>query len=107
MEKLKEIPSEIVFAILTWLPVKALDRFKCVSKSWSSIILQPEFVKSHRPSGCILLNIDISMKKGLFYASINVRGDSLRHEQIEDLKTETFVQRLSMPCFGYDNITPF
>ncbi|KAG4970278.1 hypothetical protein JHK82_035966 [Glycine max] len=33
--------------ILSWLPVKALLRFRCVCKSWKSLMLDLSFVKLH------------------------------------------------------------
>ncbi|XP_058181106.1 F-box/kelch-repeat protein At3g06240-like [Rhododendron vialii] len=44
---LPNLPSEIVFYILSRLPVKSLCRFKSVSKSWLAQITDPQFVKSH------------------------------------------------------------
>ncbi|KAG5046239.1 hypothetical protein AAZX31_06G172700 [Glycine max] len=41
------ILDEVVVEILSWVPVKALMRFRCVSKSWNSLILDPTFVKLH------------------------------------------------------------
>ncbi|KAL0363267.1 UNVERIFIED_CONTAM: F-box protein [Sesamum calycinum] len=41
------LPHELVFEILSWLPVSSLLRFKCVSKRWSSTIQDPAFVDVH------------------------------------------------------------
>ncbi|KAL8026523.1 hypothetical protein ABFX02_14G033700 [Erythranthe guttata] len=43
----KHIPVEIIDQILYNLPVKSLLRFKCVSKSWLSMITNKDFVKRH------------------------------------------------------------
>ncbi|KAL3515817.1 hypothetical protein ACH5RR_022719 [Cinchona calisaya] len=42
------LPDELMWEILTWLPVKSLMRFRCVSKHWRSIIRNPSFVNSYR-----------------------------------------------------------
>ncbi|KAK8661921.1 hypothetical protein V6N13_091509 [Hibiscus sabdariffa] len=39
--------TDVITDILRVLPVKALTRFKCVSKSWDSLIKDPHFVKLH------------------------------------------------------------
>ncbi|XP_058211731.1 F-box protein CPR1-like [Rhododendron vialii] len=44
---LPDVPGQIVYDILSRLPVKSLCRFKLVSKSWLALITDPEFVKSH------------------------------------------------------------
>ena len=41
------LPQELIIQILLRLPVKSLLRFKCVSKSWLSLITDPHFAKSH------------------------------------------------------------
>ncbi|KAL6145904.1 hypothetical protein ACLB2K_056587 [Fragaria x ananassa] len=41
------LPEEMIVLVLTWLPVKSLIRFTCVSKRFHSIILSdPKFAKS-------------------------------------------------------------
>ena len=39
--------DDLVYEILTWVPVKSLIRFRCVSKSWYSTITSHKFIKTH------------------------------------------------------------
>ncbi|GAU41600.1 hypothetical protein TSUD_196700 [Trifolium subterraneum] len=41
------LPHELIIQILLGLPVKSLTRFKCVCKSWFSLICDPHFANSH------------------------------------------------------------
>ncbi|KAL0398716.1 UNVERIFIED_CONTAM: F-box protein [Sesamum radiatum] len=41
------LPHELIFEILSWLPVCSILRFKCVSKRWSSTIQDLAFVDVH------------------------------------------------------------
>jgi hypothetical protein len=41
------LPYDVVFDILTRLPVKSIIRFRCVSKSWNSILTSPDFINTH------------------------------------------------------------
>ncbi|KAH9707661.1 F-box protein [Citrus sinensis] len=43
----KPIPSEIIYDILTKLPIKSLMRFRCLSKLCSSYITAPSFAELH------------------------------------------------------------
>nr|XP_016504449.1 PREDICTED: putative F-box protein At1g32420 [Nicotiana tabacum] len=42
------IPHEIIFEILKKIPVKSLMRFRCVSKSFCSLISEPLFIEAHQ-----------------------------------------------------------
>ncbi|KAJ6423036.1 hypothetical protein OIU84_024044 [Salix udensis] len=42
------IPQELVAEILAKLPAKSLMRFRCVCRTWSSLIRDPFFVKLHQ-----------------------------------------------------------
>lgn len=41
------IPGELIAEILSFLPVKTITRFKCVSKYWNTLISDPKFVYKH------------------------------------------------------------
>jgi len=41
------LPEEVIFDILLRLPVKSLLQLKCVSKSWKTLISNPQFAKTH------------------------------------------------------------
>ncbi|XP_059451338.1 F-box/kelch-repeat protein At3g06240-like [Corylus avellana] len=43
----RELPEDLLTEILSKLPVKSLGRFKCVSKSWCSLITYPNFITKH------------------------------------------------------------
>nr|XP_043607670.1 F-box/kelch-repeat protein At3g06240-like [Erigeron canadensis] len=42
------IPPDIITDILYRLPAKSIGRFRCVSKSWLSLLSDPKFIKTHR-----------------------------------------------------------
>lgn len=39
------LPHDLIVEILSWVPMKYLLRFRCVSKTWKSLIFHPIFVK--------------------------------------------------------------
>ncbi|KAM3216273.1 hypothetical protein P3L10_025714 [Capsicum annuum] len=44
------IPHELIFEILKRLLAKSLMRFRCVSKSFASLISDPLFIEAHQKS---------------------------------------------------------
>ncbi|KAF3633441.1 hypothetical protein FXO38_25592 [Capsicum annuum] len=47
METHQHFSCDIVWEISTYLPVKSLMRFKCVSKAWNTMMQCPNFARSH------------------------------------------------------------
>ena len=41
------LPDELITEVLSFLDVKSLMRFKCLSKSWNSLTSDPFFVELH------------------------------------------------------------
>ncbi|XP_030924560.1 F-box/kelch-repeat protein At3g23880-like [Quercus lobata] len=56
------LPDDLVYDILTRLPVKSLIRFRCVSRSWYCTITDSDFITKHLEranllsNGCLLCN---------------------------------------------------
>ena len=49
---------ELIVEILSWLPVKSLLPFRCVCKSWMSLISDPHFVKLHLHRSATCADLD-------------------------------------------------
>ncbi|XP_023910064.1 F-box/kelch-repeat protein At3g23880-like [Quercus suber] len=62
------LPEEVVLQILYKIPVKSLIRFRCVSKSWNSLITSSAFIHSHlTPSLSLPSNSDKLIVKDYDY----------------------------------------
>ncbi|BFG29817.1 hypothetical protein CerSpe_160900 [Prunus speciosa] len=67
-----DFPSDIILEILSRLPVKLLCRFRCVSKSWRSLIADPDFVKMHLNKA--IENEDIfNQRRRLIFTDVSIR----------------------------------
>ncbi|KAK4733595.1 hypothetical protein R3W88_007856 [Solanum pinnatisectum] len=119
------IPQDITIQIFLCLPAKSLMRFKCVSKFYNTIVLEPYFVeirssnysKINRVIECLggvfyfveirssnysKINRVIECLGGVFY-SIEEDGNATKSYQLDNFdKLCHHFDRVSN-CFGYDN----
>jgi F-box interacting protein len=75
------LPDDLIIEVLSFLTVKLLMRFRCVCKSWNSLISNPSFIKIHqnkseRNKQIIRIERDFSriVSKCLIVNSLPVRG---------------------------------
>ncbi|XP_059658886.1 F-box/kelch-repeat protein At3g23880-like [Cornus florida] len=52
----QSLPCDVIYTILSKLPVKSLFQLRCVCKSWRDIISEPKFSKSHLTESIKLVN---------------------------------------------------
>nr|ACH54089.1 SFBB16-alpha [Pyrus x bretschneideri] len=118
-----ETPEDKVVEILSRLPPKSLMRFKCVRKSWCTIINSPSFVAKHLSNTvdnkfssftCILFNrsqvhvfADRSWKRDVFWSMINLSIESDEHNlhyDVEDLNIPFPMEvQDNVQLYGYCN----
>uniref|UniRef100_A0A7N2R6E2 F-box domain-containing protein n=2 Tax=Quercus lobata TaxID=97700 RepID=A0A7N2R6E2_QUELO len=70
----ESLPDHIIHEILTWLPVKSLIRFRCVSKSWYSTITSRIFINMHLDRAISLFNYNSSNHNGYLLYSLVPMG---------------------------------
>jgi F-box interacting protein len=103
----EHVPDDVVFEILTRLPVKSLIRFRCVSKSCFSIITNPDFIKTHIDQAKSLSNNNGYL---LYMQRIGDNFYSLREELCTVVcnsdKTFSHVSRFQIP-FSHFKIVGF
>ncbi|XP_050133504.1 F-box/kelch-repeat protein At3g06240-like [Malus sylvestris] len=111
-----ETPEDKVVEILSRLSPKSLMRFKCVHKSWCTIINSPSFVAKHLSNTvdnkfssftCILFNRcqvhvfpDRSWKRDVFWSMINLSIDSDEHNLHYDVED----RNIPFPIEVQDNV---
>ncbi|WVZ14133.1 hypothetical protein V8G54_011699 [Vigna mungo] len=54
---------DLILKIMSWLPIKSLMRFRCVSKTWNLLIFNPDLAKLHLKRSSINPQILLLFKK--------------------------------------------
>ncbi|KNA21367.1 hypothetical protein SOVF_043850 [Spinacia oleracea] len=80
-------PTEIIAEILSRTPVKSLLRFKCVCKSWNSLIKCPNFIKLHL-NQTLISNSDryllkASLDAPFYYAELDLHPHHLSFTELD------------------------
>ncbi|XP_019227264.1 PREDICTED: putative F-box protein At4g09190 [Nicotiana attenuata] len=86
------IPNEAVFGILKWLPAKSLMRFRCISKSFCSLISEPLFIQEHGKSFIaqfLVSHVTLTQKEVTYNLS--------QRKEHQDLACP--IEYLDEPCF--------
>jgi len=58
------LPDELIVEVLSFLPVNSLVQFKCVCKSWKTLISHPTFVKLHLKRSARNKHIALNSRNG-------------------------------------------
>ena len=97
----EHLPHDIMFDILTRLPVKSLIRFCLVSKSWYSTITSPIFITKHLDRANSLSNTN-NNKNGYLLSTVQKNKDRSSCEEWTRLvynsdRTLTQISRVEIP----------
>ncbi|XP_017250515.1 putative F-box protein At1g33530 [Daucus carota subsp. sativus] len=93
MASINQLAEDLIFEILSWLPVLSLLRCTSVCKSWKSIISNPYFIQAH---------LAISQKKQHPFSTLRVVSKS---DESQDLFMDTLGEnsvKLSLPRYISD-----
>jgi len=96
--------DDLIVEVLPFLPVKSLLRFRCVSKSWKTLISDPTFVKLHlQKSQSQKLNSSLfTIFTGftLFTGKEHLNDDELEEEySVVRYPIDRIFENLSFTCF--------
>ncbi|XP_023743197.1 F-box/kelch-repeat protein At3g06240 [Lactuca sativa] len=107
MSAMKNLPPDIIEAILVRLPAKSLSRFKSVSKHWCSLISNPQFITTHlhlnhHPTSCKLIcfSRNTNNKKCLCSIDLNLNSDDVSANEVSFLPPPVMWEIIWGSCNG-------
>ncbi|KAH0739079.1 hypothetical protein KY290_037784 [Solanum tuberosum] len=95
------MPNDIILNILLRLPVKSLLQFKCVCKSWRSLIEDPQFIKHHYD----MSKSDVNRHKIFLTGGICDNMDNYFYSVDAPLQYDSVVSVLETPIPGINTLT--
>ncbi|XP_015170259.1 F-box/kelch-repeat protein At3g06240-like [Solanum tuberosum] len=95
------MPNDIILNILLRLPIKSLLRFKCVCKSWRSLIEDPQFIKHHYD----MSKSDVNRHKIFLTGGICDNMDNYFYSVDAPLQYDSVVSVLETPIPGINTLS--
>ncbi|XP_075643628.1 F-box/kelch-repeat protein At3g23880-like [Castanea sativa] len=91
------LPEEVALEILHRLPVKSLIRFRCVSKSWNSLITSSVFINSH-----LTRSLSLPSNSNKLIVGHCVDNPLVEHYKLIDDNNDSFdqIQNIELPLMS-------
>ncbi|KAG8380412.1 hypothetical protein BUALT_Bualt06G0012700 [Buddleja alternifolia] len=96
----EKIAEDIIEEILSWLPVKSLLKFRCVSKSWRSLIGSKRFIKTHLKNSSTTSNLK---RHGIITSTYGSYNHKLQYYSLHSLLHKHAIHSID---FNYPYIYP-
>ncbi|XP_021724472.1 putative F-box protein At1g32420 [Chenopodium quinoa] len=93
------LPEELLHQIIIRLPVKSLLRFRCVCKSWCSLISSSNFILSQLHHNQIDENYDVLFRKYLLDLKEEIYSIHTDNEEFQEIETLDFHFKSSSDYF--------
>nr|XP_020188640.1 F-box protein At3g49450-like [Aegilops tauschii subsp. strangulata] len=101
------LPDEIIFDILTRVPVNSACRFRCVSHEWRALISSPDFVAAHKSRHAEPLVAVYSFReepsKGTELRLVDMDGNVVRVIKVKDGLGSSKLPHHDLLCITNDN----
>ncbi|EOA32145.1 hypothetical protein CARUB_v10015396mg [Capsella rubella] len=100
---MKNLPSELIEEILSWVPPKVLVRFRAVSKQWNALFEEKRFLNNHKMTFRFIIATIHKVYSVSIDPVIMVRELTLGTPGLESLELENLVDCNDLLLFGMMN----